>query len=149
MPVLPQRTLLATLAVTALVAAGIGLSLGLRLGKAPDHDLARDGLQAMQPLLQLPAADDAGFAQALQQLQHSHSQHLLLSYRQADDTQRQQIVQALARANAQGWYSTADYALLQASLACLEEHAELPLPQCLSQRLQPSSDVGAVASSAP
>lgn len=149
MPVLTQRTLLATLTVTALLAGGIGLSLGMRLGKGPQHDLARDNLIAMQPLLQLPPTDDPGFTQALQQLQHSHSQQLLMSYRHADTAQRRQIAVALGRANAQGWYSTADFSRLQASLTCLEQHPEQPLPQCLAQQLQPADEASPVATAQP
>lgn len=146
---LPPRTLLATIAVTALLAGGTGLSVGLRLGKAPAHDLAGDSLTAIRPLLQLPPATDPGFVQALQQLQHSHSQHLLMAYRHADASQRQQITQALGRANALGWYSTEDFSRLQASLACIGERPEQPLPQCLAQQLQPADGASPVATAQP
>ena len=149
MPALPQRPLLATIAVTALLAGGTGLSVGLRLGKGPSHDLARDSLTAMQPLLQLPAANDAGFGPALQQLQHNHSQRLLMSYRHADTGQRQQITQALGRANALGWYTPEDFSRLQASLTCLEQRPEQPLPQCLAQQLQPAGEASHVATATP
>lgn len=149
MPALPQRSLLAIIAVTALLAGGTGLSVGLRLGKTPTHDLAADSLATMQPLLQLPPANDPGFGPALQQLQHKHSQHLLMTYRHANTAQRRQIALALGRANAQGWYTPEDFSRLQASLTCLEQRPEQPLPQCLAQQLQPADEASPVATAQP
>lgn len=149
MPALPRHRLLIPLAITALLAAAAGVSLGLRIGKNPDQDLARDSLIGLQALLPLPPLDHPGFAQALQQLRHTRSQQLLMAYRHADPTQRRQIAQALGHANAQGWYSTADFSRLQATLACMEERPGQPLPQCLAQQLQPISEGHTATTTAP
>ena len=134
MPVLPRRTLLATLAVTALLAGGTGLSIGLRwTERSAPPDLVDSTLADMRPLLALPASDDPALGTALARQRDGNTQKLLLLYNQANPAQQAQIRQQLAQALGRGWFDADGQPLVQQSLHCLQAQPDTPLQQCLGQ----------------